>query len=208
MPHLVSDLITSAQAVLKDPDADRWAVVDLQRYLNETYLDVCRLDPRAYTQAVTFACAAGTRQSIASALPLAFAVVDCATNLGEDKRQIQRVDRAAIDTNLRFWRRNEQVDDLELWADDPAIPTSFLVYPPAKAGTSVELTIATVPTPHPLTTGGLSEVIRLRDVYYPPLLDGVLYRAFRVDLEDVASSARAIAHLQFMTSALSAGGAK
>jgi hypothetical protein len=204
----VADLIASAREALKDPDGVRWPDAFLQRALNETYLDVCRLDPRANTQVVTYECAEGTRQDVAEQFQDAFAVVDVVMNLDLRKRLIQRVDRMMIDQNLVGWHGQRQAKAAELWAADPAIPTSFHLYPPAKADHPIELVLANTPVPHAVSSASLTDAIRLRDIYLPPLIDGVLYRAFRIDLEDQSSAARSVGHYQVMVSALTPGQAK
>ena len=90
---------------------------------------------------------------------------------------------------------------------DAQMPTSFDVYPPARAGIEVQCKFSMKPVDVPEPPGGaasVSGVISLRDEYANALRHYVLFRAYSKDAEFSANSALAASHKALFDQAIGA----
>lgn len=205
----VVSVIERAQIILKDATGVRWPVLELQRWLNDSYREIVTLHPDANTQTDTFTCASGYRQSIDAAYPNAYKILEVISNKAalSRKKAVRLVSRASMDSMRPGWYNETPSINIQKYMYDKRVPKDFLVYPPATSSAQLEIIYSTVPTPHSLTEAQLqnpatAEVIRLDDIYASPMLDYVLYRAFSKDAEDTSNAARAAAHYQAMVASL------
>jgi hypothetical protein len=204
----VVDLISRALVLLKDPTAVRWPAVELQYWLNDGYREIVNRRPDANAQVATFTCVAGYRQNIEefqNAQRLLEVIANAAAT--SNKRTIRIVDRQTMDDQLPGWNTATPSINIEKYMFDHRLPKEFLVYPPAKTTTQLEIVFSTFPLAHSLTEAQLmnpatTTTITLDDTYANTLLDYMMYRAYSKDVEQAGNAQRAAAYYQAMMDAL------
>jgi hypothetical protein len=213
----VVDLLAQAQILLLDTAGTRWALTELQGWLNSGYRAIVDIRPDANTPVGTVTCIAGIRQDVASTFANAIELVEVIRNVAatSNNNMVIQIDRHSLDDQRRTWPNDPASVNIENYIYDPRTPTQFLVYPPALNTAQLEVVYNAIPTPHTLTLVQLqntstSETIRLIDSYANPLLDFVMYRAFTKDSDNPANARRAADHYQAFKDAmgLKAGGDK
>jgi hypothetical protein len=205
----VVDLIARARTILQDTTSVRWALSELQWWLNDAYRDVLNLRPDSNTLTDTFSCVTGPRQVLTAEFANATRLISVVRNVAanSNKYAVHLVDRRVLDTQRRGWFAEPASISIEQYTFDPRQPKEFLVYPPATSAAQLEVMYAEVPEPHTLTTEELgnlatAEVIRIDDTFANALLDYILYRAYTKDAEQTSNAARAMAHYQAFQSSL------
>jgi hypothetical protein len=207
----VTDIIRRVEDVLQDTNI-RWPRLELQNWLNESYMAITLLRPDANAKAGTFTCAEGTRQAVTSAFPSALRLLDVTRNVADtsSKKVIRLVSRSVLDDQRPTWHAEANTVDIQHYTFDPRQPKEFFVYPPATTAAQLEVIYADAPDTHSLSeadldpANGSSEVIKLDDIYMSPIIDWVLYRAYSKDAEYGANEARAAASYQAFNSAIGA----
>ena len=201
----VVDIITRAQTLLLDTTATRWAAVELQYWLNDSYREIVNLRPDANSQTATFTCVAGYRQNLTSSIATANRLLEVISNKAatSSKQGVRLVTRRSLDTDRPGWYNENGSVNTQLYVYDPRFATEFLVYPPATTSTQLEVVYNTIPTPHTLTANDLppissasTEVIKISDSYANVILDYILYRAYTKDSDQPSNASRAVAHFQ------------
>jgi hypothetical protein len=181
--------------------------------LNDAYKEIVILRPDANAESATVSLAAGARQkchdSTSVNLPTLLRVLDVVRNMhsSSDKRAIRRTDRKILDDQRPTWYTDTPTFSVQHFIYDDRNPHEFMVYPPANAGTLVEIVYSSVPSPHNLSESELvssTETIRVDDIYANCILDYVLYRAYSKDAEYAANGARAQAHYAAFSGTLGA----
>ncbi len=204
----VIEVIKRVEDVLQDSNV-RWPRVELQNWLNESYLQIVLLRPDASSKTGTFTCVAGSRQSITSGFSSALRLLDVVRNLASssDKKVVRLIDRSVLDDQRPTWHTETGSVNTQNYTFDIRQPKEFFVYPPATTSTQLEVVYADLPGAHSLSasaldpTGSNTEVIKVDDTYLSVITDWILYRAFSKDAEFAANAARAGAHYQtFMSS--------
>jgi hypothetical protein len=204
----VIEVIKRVEDVLQDSNV-RWPRVELQNWLNESYLQIVLLRPDASSKTGTFTCVAGSRQSITSGFSSALRLLDVVRNLASssDKKVVRLIDRSVLDDQRPTWHTETGSVNTQNYTFDIRQPKEFFVYPPATTSTKLEVVYADLPGAHSLSasaldpTGSNTEVIKVDDTYLSVITDWILYRAFSKDAEFAANAARAGAHYQtFMSS--------
>ena len=71
----VREVIKRVEDVLQDSNV-RWPRIELQNWLNESYLQIVQLRPDSNAKTGTFTCVAGTRQSITTGFSSALRIID------------------------------------------------------------------------------------------------------------------------------------
>jgi hypothetical protein len=204
----VVDLISRALVLLKDPTAVRWPAVELQYWLNDGYREIVNRRPDANSQVGTFTCVAGYRQNIEefqNAQRLLEVISNVAT--ASNKRTIRYIDRKSMDDQLPGWTAATPSINTEKYMFDHRLAKEFLVYPPAKTTTQLEIVYSTFPLMHSLTEAQLlnpatTTTITLDDTYANALLDYMMYRAYSKDVEQAGNAQRAAAYYQTMMDSL------
>lgn len=209
----VVEIISRAKTLLQDTSSVRWAVSELQGWLNDAYREAVNLRPDCNTVVGTFTCAAGPRQNITTQFPAALRVIDIVRNVAStsDKRAVRLVDRRTLDGQIRSWYSATQSVNVEHFMYDARVPKEFLVYPPATTTAQLEVVYSAVPTAHTLTTEQLNstdtaETIRIDDSYANALLDYVMYRAYSKNTESTTNATKAGGHFQLFQNAMGVKG--
>lgn len=196
----VQDLIDKFQFVTQD-EGIRWTDAEVIGWLNESYQQIVILRPDAGATSADVPLAEGHRQRLDDAtsinLPDAHMILDVTATAGKRPRAVRQSDLSMIDGLMPDWRRMPPTPFLERWVFDDRNPREFVVYPPAKAGTTVEIVYSQAPEPHdPAANNVLDEAIKMPSAYEPAILDYLLYRAYSKDADSQANANRATAHYQ------------
>lgn len=207
----VIDVIRRVEDVLQDNNL-RWPRLELQDWLNEAYLSIILMRPDANTQTGTFTCVAGTRQKLDAIYPAAFRLVDIVRNLAatSNKRVVRQVSRGILDDQRPEWHSETETVDIQHFMFDPRLPKEFLVYPPATLAAELEVVYSAPVAPHAMSEDALdpegvdATTINLDDIYFGPILDWILYRAYSKDAEYGANDARSGKHYSAFGGALTA----
>lgn len=205
----VIDVIRRVEYVLQDTNV-RWPRLELQNWINESYLAITLLRPDANAKAGTFTCAAGTRQTLTSGFPSALRLLDVTRNVATTsaKKVVRLVSRSVLDDQRPAWHSETGSVDIQHYTYDPRQPKEFFVYPPATTSAQLEVVYADSPGVHSLSesdldpSGSNTEVILLDDIYLSPMIDWVLYRAYSKDAEYGSNEARAAAAYNAFNAAL------
>ena len=204
----VIEIIKRVEDVLQDSNV-RWPRVELQNWLNESYLQIALLRPDASSKTGTLTCVAGSRQTITSGFSTALRLLDVVRNLASssDKKVVRLIDRSVLDDQRPAWHTDTASVNIQNYTFDVRQPKEFFVFPPATTSAQLEVVYADLPGTHSLSeanlhpTKGSAEVIKVDDTYLSVITDWILYRAFSKDAEFAANAARAGAHYQtFMSS--------
>ncbi len=208
----VIDVISRVEAILQDTNI-RWPRVELQKWLNESYLSIVLLRPDANAVCATFTCAAGTKQDLTASsggFPSALRLLDITRNVlnSSNKKVVRVVARSVLDDQRPSWHSETQSINIQHYTYDPRQPKQFYVYPPATNAAELEVVYADAPGSHSLTEaqldpdGSHAEVIKLDDIYLSPITDWILYRAYSKDAEYGANEQRAAAAFQTFNAAI------
>ncbi len=205
----VVDLISRARTLLQDTTSVRWALSELQLWLNDSYRETLNLRPDSNTLTGTFTCAAGPRQVLTTGFANATRLVAVVRNVAttSNKYAVHLIDRRVLDGQRRGWYTETPSVSIEQYMFDARQPKEFMVYPPATTLAQLEVLYAQVPTPHTLTdvqlaNSATTEVIRIDDTFANAILDYMLYRAYTKDSEQQGNAARAVAHYQAFQNSL------
>jgi hypothetical protein len=207
----VTDIIRRVEDVLQDTNI-RWPRLELQNWINESYLAITLLRPDANAKSGSFTCAAGTRQSLTAVFPSALRLLDVTRNVAaaSSKKVVRLVSRSVLDDQRPTWHSETPTVNIQHYTFDARQPKEFFVYPPATDSAQIEVVYADAPQAHTLgesdlnPDSGSSEVIKLDDIYTSPIIDWVLYRAYSKDAEYGANEARAAAAYQAFNAAIGA----
>ena len=207
----VIDIIKRVEHVLQDENV-RWPRLELQNWINESYLAIVLLRPDANAKTNTFTCSAGSRQVLTAQFSSALALLDITRNLASTsaKKVVRIVQRSDLDDQKPTWHNETQSVNIQHYTHDPRQPKEFFVYPPATTDAQLEVVYTDTPSSHALSASALdpagsdSTVISLDDIYMSPIIDWVLYRAYSKDAENVANEQRAAASYQAFTAAIGA----
>ena len=181
----VIDVISRVESILQDTNV-RWPLLELQKWLNESYLSIVLLRPDANAKCATFTCAAGSKQELTATsggFPSALRLLDVTRNVktGSLKKVVRVVDRAVLDDQRPGWHAETQTDNIQHYTYDPRNPKQFYVYPPATAVAQLEVVYADAPGAHGQSESQLdpaindSTVILLDDIS-----NGVFYEIFTI----------------------------
>ena len=199
----VREVIKRVEDVLQDSNV-RWPRIELQNWLNESYLQIVQLRPDSNAKTGTFTCVAGTRQSITTGFSSALRLIDIVRNLAStsDKKVVRLINRSVLDDQRPAWHNDTATVNIQNYTFDVRQPKEFFVFPPATTAAQIEVVYADLPTSHALSEANLNpassstDVILVDDTYISAILDWILYRAFSKDAEFAANAARAGAHYQ------------
>ena len=184
-------IVRDAQEALQDLAGIRYSASDLVRYLNagQVLIVVNRPDQTASTEAVELV--AGPDQ----VLPAKFAAfIDIPRNTEGRRMAIRKVDQDDLDACAPGWYGQAQVSEIEHYCYDLKDPRTYLVYPPAKAGTKVQMVAALYPAEVPAPSGDgrafttVSGNIGLVDHWREALLCYCLHRALAKDASDAGNA--------------------
>lgn len=196
--YTAKSIIYDAQVVLNDLVGTRYQASDLVRYLNDGQALVVINRPTVKSAEETIELLLGAEQI----LPSKFAVfVDLPRNALKTKKAIRKVDQTFLDAIEPDWYSMTPSNVIEHFCYDIKLPRQFLVYPPALAGTQVQLSAALYPVNVPQPTGDgrsyttVSGNIDLPIEWREALICYVLHRAYAIDSSDEMNASLSVAYL-------------
>ena len=198
----VQDIIDRVTDLLLDKDrtADeaRWADDELLRWINDSRMAILTRRPQAGAVIEPMPLVAGSLQSVPED---AVTFLDAIRNLGVDGqtpgRAIRRTDRQNLDDDDFYWHKATQKAEISQFTFDDRVPKRFYVYPPAKAGTQIEISYAKNPDAVAALTDGLD----FAPEYIDAVVNYVCYRAKAKDSE-YSNAAEASAYYAAFNDAL------
>jgi len=206
MPIAAQSIIRRVVETLQDTTSIRWPVAELVRYLNDGQREVGTYRPDALITNATHSLVAGSKQALpANGLKL----LDIVRNsTASSNRAVRMTNRQILDAQVPNWHNLAGAAEILHFIYDPRDPTVFYVYPPAAAsGAAVYMIYAgypaniTEPADGALYTA-VTGNIGVPDIFANALADYILYRAYTKDTEYAGNAARATAHYQAFTNAL------
>lgn len=202
----VRELFLRAQTILQDKTGIRWPLAELRLWANDGLREVVTLKPSANVRTVTIALDTGTRQVLpTSAIQMIRAIrnmSNASPNTAVGGRAVITVPREVMDSQNPDWHdpnvfppQKEVVHVIY----DPEDQRNFYVWPPNNATGRIEVAVARYPdeipsSPTPEKRTSYTTAIDLSDIYFNPLLDYILYRAYLKDNEVSGNAERAQAH--------------
>lgn len=195
----VSDVLARTDDMLNDEDRIRWPAPERVRYINDAMGAIITRKPGAFAQRVAHELEGGTAQ----ALPVGGVLfLDLVRNLGSGSTPgvaIRRTDRQLLDDSDPAWHSGRQKAVIKHFTFDDRAPTVFYCYPPAIAGTRVELLYAALP--EVLSEASTDGDIYLGREYMEAVVNYVAYRCKAKDSEN-GVTAEAAAYYAAFTAAL------
>lgn len=205
MTVAVNTIVASAQVVLQDATAIRWATTELVSWLNDAQREIVLLKPDAGATTATVALVAGTKQTIPADGNRLIKVVRNMSALadGLGRKAVRIVEQEALDAAVPNWHDPATTGDaahanvVKNYCYSEQNPRTFYVYPGAKT-TSTWLEIVYSANPATVSAG---QNIALPDIYANAILDYILFRAFSKESDFSANAQRADNHYKlFWTS--------
>ena len=147
---IVESILCRAQIILQDTTGTRWPLQELLGWLNDAYREIVLLRPDAFAQIEDYVCVAGTRQDLKTQFPNALRLLDVVRNRPATGGgcAIRHLERRILDDQRPYWHGETPASKIQHYTFDSRAPTSFLTYPPAVAGTKLEVVFSSVPTEH------------------------------------------------------------
>lgn len=180
----VQDIIDRVTDLLLDKDrADdqaRWTDDELIRWLNDSRMAILTRRPAACSKTVVQTLVAGTLQSLPDGGVM---LLDVVRNMGTDGatpgRSIRRTDRQNIDDNDLYWHKGRSSTEISQFTYDDRNPKEYFVFPPATAGTRVQIVHAAIPA----AVTALTDNLDIGLEYMDAPVNYVCYRAKSKDSE-------------------------
>lgn len=186
----VESLRTEIQRDLVDAAAVTWSVADIDTAIYNAELACVMVRPDAAAVTVPFACAAGCRQALDSALYQR--LLDVVQNVGGGT--VRRVDQETLDQFNTAWMQATPAAATKEYVMDDRIPHEFYVNPPVVAGTQLLVKAARRPVPY--ATQGSAPNLTVDDGFKPAIKAWALYELMCKDEEDSPALALAAAQQQ------------
>ena len=196
---LVSSILGRAGIILQDAGTVRWTTSELEGWFNDALRDLIIVEPTAHQKHATLTLVEGVIQTLTAE---AVQLVDVLYNVDASDapaRQVRMVDRASLDASFPRWAEESPKEYVTNVMYDPKDRKVFFNYPPATTGCRLRAVYSYLPAAVTATS-----TVPVDDIYFSPLLDYVLYKAFAKESEQPASAQRAVAHFQAFTQGVQA----
>lgn len=190
---LASVILRRFSGLLQDDDHIHWGTPEFLDWLNDAQNEAVILKPNVSVRNGAVQLAEGTLQSIPSdAIALMKVVRNRGTGGTTPGRAITHTDMAKLDQQAPDWHSAKADATVKHYMFDVLDPKHFYVYPPQPAINRGYVDLICSVNPAPVT--GLTDTIKIDDVYQNALLDYCLYRALSKDTENAADIGRADSH--------------
>lgn len=201
MPLSMQAVDDRVSDLLIDADHDRWPLAERIRWANESMGAILSRRPQALTVRTVKALEAGVLQHVSTGASM---LIDVVRNVAEDGvtsgTPIRRTDRQQIDDVDPDWMTGAKSKKVKQYTFDDRTPTVFYVYPPAIAGTKVEIMEAGVPA----DISDVEDDLSIGAEYLESVVNYVCYRCNSKDSE-YANAAVATMFYQAFEASLGAG---
>lgn len=166
--------------LLIDPDYDRWTVDERIRWANEAMGAIMTRRPAAFARRIVHTLVAGAYQELPADSSV---LLDVTRNMAADGntsgRPIRRTDRQLLDDSDPDWTTKTPKAEVRQYVYDDRVPKAFYVYPPAVAGTKVEMLDAALPA----DITSLAGTLGIGAEYLEAVVNYVCYRCNSKDSE-------------------------
>jgi hypothetical protein len=184
LSFIVNDYVVDSALLYGDVDYDRVSEADWIRYLNAAIRALILVRPDAGSTTSNVQLVAGVKQSIpADSLRL----LDITRNMGDDGdtpgKIITPAKRQHIDYSNLLWPAATGDVAVDNFSYDRNAPTVFYVTPPVSDATDVYVEMIT--SKLPTTLAATDDSMEVNDLFFEPLVQYMLYKAFSADDEDV-----------------------
>ena len=184
MAFTANDYITDAAALYGDTDYDRISSTTWIKYLNAAIRALILVRPDAGAETANVQLVAGVLQTLPST---ALRLLDITRNMGVDGLTVGKIitpaDRKHIDYSNLLWPAATGDTEIDNFSYDKENPRIFYVTPPAHATTAVYVEMQVSQLPTAVTATGDDPGIN--DVFFEPIVQYMLYKAFVTDDEGV-----------------------
>ena len=184
MAFTANDYIVDAALLYGDTDYDRVEVPDWIKYLNASIRALILVRPDAGAQTANVQLVAGVLQTLPTA---ALRLLDITRNMGVDgstpAKIITPTDRKHIDYSNLLWPAATGDTEIDNYSYDKENPRIFYVTPPVSSTVDVyvEMQVSQLPT----AVTAIGDATGTNDVFFEPIVQYMLYKAFSADDEDV-----------------------
>ena len=198
MAFTANDYILDAAELYGDTAYVRVSTATWIKYLNAAIraLILVRPDAGAVTEAVQLV--AGIKQTLPTA---ALRLLDITRNLGVDGATAGKIvtpsSRRHIDYANLLWPAGTGDTEVENFSYDSNVPRIYYVTPPVHATTAVYVEMSTSQLPTAITDTGDDDGIE--DIFFEPIVQFMLYRAFAADDESVEFEKAQVYFQRFVT---------
>ena len=186
----VVDVLKDTSYMLTDEGAVRWSKSILLNWFNEAQSALVVRRPDSLAANESFSCGAGTKQNLPA---IGLRLIDITRVMGGGA--ITRVSRARIDSHISDWHALPETSDIHHYIYDDRDPKIFYTYPPATAGTSIEIIYSKAPEKIVISDFSTdTQVLSVDDIYANAIQEYILYKAWMKDAETAGNTGRAQAH--------------
>lgn len=194
MAFTANDYILDAAQLYGDVEYDRVEAVDWIRYLNAGIRALILVRPDAGATSESYQLAAGVKQDIPTT---ALRLLDITRNMGVDGLTAGKIitpsNRKHIDYSNLLWPAATGETAIDNFSYNKENPRIFYVTPPVHATTAVYVELQSSKLPTTITAIGNDPGVN--DIFFEPLIQYMLYKAFTTDDEGVEFS-KGITYLQ------------
>lgn len=198
----VQDILDRVTDLLLDKDREdfeaRWINDELLRWINDSRMAIITRRPQAGAVIESVPLVAGTLQTVPDD---AITFLDAIRNMGMDGttpgRSLRRTDRQNLDDDDLYWHKAKASKEISQFTFDDRVPKKYYVYPPAIAGTQIEISYAK----NPPAVAALTDNLDFSHEYIDAVVNYVCYRAKSKDSE-YANAAEAAAYYSSFNDAL------
>lgn len=186
--------------ILNDETSVRWTTLELVQHMNDGQRDIVTKRPDSINVTETMALVLGAMQTVPGGSGSKLIAVNANVS-NASKRSITPVERKVLDQQISGWRAIAPKAEILHYCFDPRRTDNFEVYPPAIAGTTVELEYAKQPVdvalPAPGTTvADITGNTSLSEFFSNALYNFVLFRCYSKDTEYTSNPQRAVGFYQ------------
>lgn len=196
----VVHVLRDAQTIIQDKTGVRWPLSELLGWFNLAQVAVVAARPDACTRNEKFTSVLGTKQVLpAEGLRL----IDVPRNEAGTKKPIRRIEKRVLDDQTEWHDQTTPSPVVQHYVYDDRDPKTFYLFPAPAAGVDVLLVYSVAPAAIEIADFETdAKVMALDDVYRPPILDYILYRAYSKDADYAGNANRAMGALQAFNNAL------
>jgi hypothetical protein len=193
-------ILSRAARLIVDETGTRWSQQELLDYLNDCRREMCLARPDLYSAPTTVQLVSGSRQTLPTD---GTRLVDVVRNSASG-RAIRPTDREILDAENPTWHSATPSSTVAAYVYDERFPRTFYVYPPAVAGTEVEMIYAQTPANIPIESIN-SLLPAIEGPYVGAMVDYVCYRAYTKDAEVSGNGERALLHYRQYSTVVGGG---
>lgn len=182
--------------ILNDETSVRWTTRELVQHLNDGQHDIVTKRPDALNVTETMTLVLGAMQTVPGGSASKLIAINANVS-ASSKRSITAVDRKVLDQQISVWRAISPKAEILHYCFDPRRTDNFEVYPPAIAGTTIEIEYARQPTDVALpafgtTVADITGDTSLSEFFSNALYNFTLFRCYSKDTEYTSNPQRAM----------------